>query len=662
MRLRDWFKSKKAKAIAMLGCFAMLLGVGASVSVVSAVKENEVVETKADNSHTVYFIDAGWWRTDVVGVFLYAWDSSTATSPQVTQNAPWPGVAMTPPSSINPAGGNTYYAIVDVDKYDSIIFSRTNASGVDAQTVDISVSDSGLDANDTYSIAGTSAAWIGEGNKVTGFWSDSTKANWWLVGEGSFTNGGTWTTASGVRMKRNTNNTNDKGMILHQKLTEGDIFKITDGSSAWKGSGDFEATSMQYPVFETYHNSHLMHYVYEDNGTKSNANGTYGNADEHASATDIYIENQISWYLNDGYVPGIKTNTNELIAGTYVSKSGSNNQYRVTINPKEYTSYVIGRVKGSSFLNQASGSYSTSSLGSSETNIYVAKTGYYDIYLTSATQIYIKNSYDDSKGYLYVSMKNASGTAFTDNSGEPYVHAWYVSKSNTEYKITGNWGTRKFTDSYYGYTENLAFNSKGGLYRLPLSILNGASKFILYSYGGSATKWQSANSNVPTSSGPLYCLVTKGAAISTDSTKGKAAEAAYHIERAIAGATNQTVCALTVAEAGTLVAYYDTATAASASGLHTSATVSTYVASGNYYRDGAVHNTTKTNISLSVIYTELHSRATTGNWTVRIVSGPSNDQSPLTLTLWIVLGAGVLGLGAIGTAYFVSKKKKKHQA
>lgn len=39
-----------------------------------------------------------------------------------------------------------------------------------------------------------------------------------------------------------------------------------------------------------------------------------------------------------------------------------------------------------------------------------------------------------------------------------------------------------------------------------------------------------------------------------------------------------------------------------------------------------------------------------------------NDQSPLTLTLWIVLGTGLLGLGAIGTAYFISKKKERHQA
>ena len=44
---------------------------------------------------------------------------------------------------------------------------------------------------------------------------------------------------------------------------------------------------------------------------------------------------------------------------------------------------------------------------------------------------------------------------------------------------------------------------------------------------------------------------------------------------------------------------------------------------------------------------------------IRIPSSYSGqNQSPLTTTLWIVLGAGVAGLAAIGTAYFVSKKKK----
>ena len=55
------------------------------------------------------------------------------------------------------------------------------------------------------------------------------------------------------------------------------------------------------------------------------------------------------------------------------------------------------------------------------------------------------------------------------------------------------------------------------------------------------------------------------------------------------------------------------------------------------------------------------SRSSGNNGAARI-PGSSNDQSPLTLTLWIVLGAGILGMGAIDTAYFVSKKKKRHQA
>jgi len=40
----------------------------------------------------------------------------------------------------------------------------------------------------------------------------------------------------------------------------------------------------------------------------------------------------------------------------------------------------------------------------------------------------------------------------------------------------------------------------------------------------------------------------------------------------------------------------------------------------------------------------------------------SKADSPLTTTLWIVLGAGLAGLAAIGTAYYVSKKKKRYQA
>ncbi len=43
-------------------------------------------------------------------------------------------------------------------------------------------------------------------------------------------------------------------------------------------------------------------------------------------------------------------------------------------------------------------------------------------------------------------------------------------------------------------------------------------------------------------------------------------------------------------------------------------------------------------------------------------AGPHSSDGPLTLTLWIVLGAGLTGMGAISAAYFISKKKKKYIA
>ena len=50
------------------------------------------------------------------------------------------------------------------------------------------------------------------------------------------------------------------------------------------------------------------------------------------------------------------------------------------------------------------------------------------------------------------------------------------------------------------------------------------------------------------------------------------------------------------------------------------------------------------------------------NPTFVIPGMPSGQESPLTVTLWVVLASGIAGLAAIGSAYFVSKKKKKNRA
>lgn len=62
--------------------------------------------------------------------------------------------------------------------------------------------------------------------------------------------------------------------------------------------------------------------------------------------------------------------------------------------------------------------------------------------------------------------------------------------------------------------------------------------------------------------------------------------------------------------------------------------------------------------------TDFASRKGTANYSYSglAVVVPSPKESPLTMTLWIVLGSGLAGLAAIGTAYFVSKKKKRYNA
>ncbi len=70
---------------------------------------------------------------------------------------------------------------------------------------------------------------------------------------------------------------------------------------------------------------------------------------------------------------------------------------------------------------------------------------------------------------------------------------------------------------------------------------------------------------------------------------------------------------------------------------------------------------------VSKTYSDFISRRGTPNYSggsgyAAIIPSIPKEQSPLTLALWIVLGCGLAGLGAIGTAYFVSKKKKRPTA
>ena len=101
-----------------------------------------------------------WWKADGAAVGVYAWKNSNTNQ----KNANYPGVRM---SSVN---GQTdlWYADIDIDKYDRIIFTRVNASGTiadwGAKTSDLTIANT----QNQYTISSSSAVWGDPG--VTGSW------------------------------------------------------------------------------------------------------------------------------------------------------------------------------------------------------------------------------------------------------------------------------------------------------------------------------------------------------------------------------------------------------------------------------------------------------------------------------------------------------------
>ena len=101
-----------------------------------------------------------WWQKDDAAVGAYAWKKSNTSQ----KNADWPGVRMNKVSDQT----DLWYADIDIDKYDRIIFTRVNASGGiadwGAKTGDLTISDK----NNQYTISSTSAVWGDPG--VSGSW------------------------------------------------------------------------------------------------------------------------------------------------------------------------------------------------------------------------------------------------------------------------------------------------------------------------------------------------------------------------------------------------------------------------------------------------------------------------------------------------------------
>lgn len=102
-----------------------------------------------------------WWKADGAAVGAYAWKSTNTSQ----KNANYPGVRM------SPVNGQTdlWYADIDIDKYDRIIFTRVPGSGTvsdwGAKTGDLTIKNT----QNQYTITQSSGAW--NGATSAGSWS-----------------------------------------------------------------------------------------------------------------------------------------------------------------------------------------------------------------------------------------------------------------------------------------------------------------------------------------------------------------------------------------------------------------------------------------------------------------------------------------------------------
>ncbi len=645
MFLSKIFKHTRAKVMGVLACFTMLLGVGAAIGAVGA---SAPIETNAASAN-IYFKDASWWTTDMKTTYVYFWKSSDESV-----NNAWPGKAMTPPSSISGSGNNIYSASYDTSLgYDRVIFSRANADGVDAQTEDLTLSSENL-----FTVNGT-AKWIGNGEKATGSWGTLGKSNYYLVGKGSFASSN-WSTAGGIRLDNNAENPSDLGMLKHQYLTAGDVFTLSTGS-VHKNFTNFGSGSLRWPAFTEGVKGNFQATVkgspsWEYNGTWSGTGATTDPLPYYNTKFFIYVDWKPSpdWY-ND-QVAVTNTSRDYVVKASLVS--GQSRCWVANINLGKFNKVCVCRSDGntSNIWNYDPTGTNISSFyygsGISYRPIYVNTSGYYDIYLTNGGEIYIRNSEDTSKGYLYFTLKSGA-TTYSPASYDAYIYAW--DNGTDQNLICGDFPGIKYTAMYGHATTNLKFNSSGDLFEIPLSCLQGAGYFIISVYPvGSSTKTKQSNDLKMPDSLTSNCYINLGASKDTKpaTTDGPAAKAAYKIANAIKGAPNQSVCNISASDASALCTLYD---AASSSSKLTGATVTTWNSVKPTYQGSQ-------NALMSTLRTRLGEVAS-GTYSARIVPGfSSENQSPLTTALWIVLGCGLAGLGAIGTAYFVSKKKKRPQA
>ena len=227
------------------------------------------VESSEDEGDpdTLYFCESTWWNS-ATGY------TAISLSGQSTDYAEMVKMSYVRTVQLSATEYYNYWSVPleEIGDAEIISFYRLGLSSAGeveywgAQTVDVSMNTKG--ENNCYSILGVDkpGAWTEGGDdndrQVTGEWkvydtSDATDISvpedsseggeatepygpegaanvaWYIVGEGTAFSG--WTVEGGLQLWSNPNNVEDKGCALNVTFTEGDIFKVTNGSDIWFG-------------------------------------------------------------------------------------------------------------------------------------------------------------------------------------------------------------------------------------------------------------------------------------------------------------------------------------------------------------------------------------------------------------------------------------------
>lgn len=718
MFLSKLFRNMRAKALVALASVTMVLGVGAATYFASSYGQNEVVETQAYNDFTTddyVYLDArtnwdqagAWFKiklaknpneshasygatgtkvygsvykvnfpaysnTDVYRMTRWGKDNGVDTE--------WNSFIMSTGSWITKGqfvtvtewdAGNwvntvnvTIKEVVNgVEKATKTLPIGTGKSMSTSQFVDALGSYYGYTISDNFYTSKTGGSKVSSVSSATTIYArytaTSTTTGYFSL---TFFMNAMWPTEANLPTitvwdANNTANASFPGVAMTKVSYEYGIvsFSIPNGATkivicvnGWTSGGAqtvdittwAEKTSNLYVLTGTSDGKYsgAWHYTNYAAATSSNSTlpGYYfmgGSSDSDWKTTSLnHMGPNLSNMSAKGHIEGFSVTASQYFKVTRRTTASAVDQY-LGYDHLDDASKALTNSSGNALITDGGGEDGNMVFSAAET---------ISVYLTSSDTISVVSERAKAgAGYIYVTgtLSSISFKAYKDTSGTQEIHTGNLNI------IDGN-----------ATCSTAAMNDTLGLHRVSIYSLRGTDGNAVKSFklgsSGVIVAPTASESNTPA----VYYLASTGGVYNNNAT-GKLAKATYEIAEAIADATDDSVCNLSPAQCSSLLTDYATW---SGSSFYGSAYIDTYNKAATEKAD-MITDGSHGKVALSSIVAQMN-KIIAGGSGARIVPGSSNAQSPLTTTLWIVLASGLAGLAAIGTAYFVSKKKKRPQA